>query len=330
MNNRFKVINILLFLIFVMFFVSCSGVINIAYIIKDPNESWFQDEIKYAKQASDELGFKLIIYPDNGNTRVDKYKIENVMLDLIDAANKGVDGVVICIPDVNEGQMVLDFCNNNDIKLLTVDDRFVDLNSSSDFIESVHHIGIDSYLIGRLVGISLGQYMIDRELTSSEVGIIELWDPSAIDIMERVIGTSMLLKEVLPFKNSNFFRLNLANPSIDVAYNTVFYNFKSFSAKFDNWIIIGQNDDCVIGGVRALADLDVESKNILSFGINCSSLAVEELKKDDNGFLGSVKLDVKRHGYGSVEMMYKWIKFKEEPPLLTFTTGTLFTSDDLE
>lgn len=311
-----------------LFGVSCSRGTTIAFIVKDPAESWFQIEIENAGKAAREHGFQLLAYPDSVLLGDQTYTMERVMLDLQDAADKGANGIIICIPDVYDGDQVIDFCKKNKMKLMTVDDQLKDSSTRSGFNEEVPHVGIDGYRIGRQVGITLAEHMVDRDWNAYSVGIIELWDTDTPDIMARIEGTSLLLKEVLPFKGSNFFRLELLAPTLDGSNRTIQASFKAIESQFENWIVVAQNDECVIGGVRALNQFDVEPAHILAIGINGGSAAVDEMKGPVSGFMGTVKLNAKKHGYETSRVMYRWIAQGKEPDKRIVTNGNLYTRDD--
>lgn len=310
---------------------SCeSGVIKIAFIVKDINESWFQQEIEYAKMASSDFGFELLVYPDDSFDRSQIYTTEMVLKDIEKAKDAGAKGVVVCAPDVSRGDEIVALCNKLDLKLMSVDDRFKDFNSWSGYNENVSHLGIDSYAIGRLVGISLAREISSRGWNLNSVGVIELYNKSTPDIMERVEGAVLMLQEVLAFNESNFFVFDSPESTLESYYNLVMRRFPAISYRYTRWIVVGMNDDCVIGGLRALNALGISKNNILCFGINGSTLAQEELVKGKLGLLGSVKLQAAVHGYDSVKYMYRWIFNQREPEKMIVTNGILITPEDVK
>lgn len=329
MKRGFKLLSVLVVLISICFFSCDASEIKIAFIVKDINESWFQQEIEYAQMAATDFGFQLLVYPDEDFDRSSIYTTEMVLRDIQRAKDEGVKGVVVCAPDVNRGNEIVALCNKLDLKLMTVDDRFKDYNSWSGYNENVSHLGIDSYAIGRLVGISLAREISSRGWNLNQVGVIELYNKSTPDIMERVEGAVLMLQEVLAFNESNFFVLDSPESSLESYYSLILRRFPGISSRFRRWIIVGMNDDCVIGGLRALDRLGVSKDNVLAFGINGSSLAEEELLKNKLGLLGSVKLQASVHGYDSVEYMYKWLFSKREPEKMIVTNGILITKDDV-
>ena len=52
--------------------------------------------------------------------------------------------------------------------------------------------------------------------------------------------------------------------------------------------------------------------------------AIDEFKKTEpTGFVGTVLLQPKLHGYEPCAAMYRWVTTGDAPPMLTTTTGVL-------
>lgn len=313
-------------------FVGCgSKGTKIAFIVKDINEAWFQNEIEYAQKAAVDFGFKLYVYPLDFFGKTALYTHENFMTDLADARSKGCQGVIACVPDVSRGDEIVEYCIKNNMKLMTVDDRFRDSSSWSGFNEDVPHLGIDGYQIGRLVGITSAQELIIRGWSVSRTGIIELKSRQNPILAERVEGASLIIREVLPFKDDNFFSFDVPVSTYDNVNQLLKKHFPAIRNKFENWIIFSQNDDCTLGGVHALGELGLVPRKIIGCGINGSPSAIADLKlASSTGFMGSVKLQVNVHGYDTCKNMYRWIVKGIEPEKLTTSDGVLLTRDDFQ
>ncbi|TIW18359.1 MAG: arabinose ABC transporter substrate-binding protein, partial [Mesorhizobium sp.] len=65
---------------------------KIGFIVKQPEEPWFQDEWKFADQAAKEKGFTLVkIGAEDG---------EKLMSAIDNLGAQGAQGFVVCTPDV--------------------------------------------------------------------------------------------------------------------------------------------------------------------------------------------------------------------------------------
>src|SRR5215204_3385106 len=122
-----------------------SGGVKIGFVVKDPAEPWFQNEWKFAQQAADEKGFTLVkIGATDGNA---------AMAAMDNLAAQGAKGVVICTPDTKLGPALKSKADENGLKLLSVDDQFMDADGKP--MADVHHVGISARNIGKAVGTAL-------------------------------------------------------------------------------------------------------------------------------------------------------------------------------
>ena len=108
--------------------------VKIGFIVKQPEEPWFQDEWKFADVAAKEKGFTLVkIGAEDG---------EKVQSAIDNLGAQGAQGFIICTPDVKLGPGIVAKAAANDLKLMTVDDRLVNADGSP--IEDVPHMGISA------------------------------------------------------------------------------------------------------------------------------------------------------------------------------------------
>src|SRR5437016_14298089 len=91
--------------------------IKIGFVVKQPEEPWFQLEWKFAQQAADKDGFELskIAAPDG----------EKALGAIDNLAASGAQGFVICTPDVKLGPAIVAKAQSHDLKVLAVDDQFI-------------------------------------------------------------------------------------------------------------------------------------------------------------------------------------------------------------
>ncbi len=69
--------------------------VKIGFIVKQPEEPWFQDEWKFADQAAKEKGFTVVkIGAEDG---------EKVQSAIDNLGAQGAQGFIICTPDVKLG-----------------------------------------------------------------------------------------------------------------------------------------------------------------------------------------------------------------------------------
>ena len=131
---------------------SAPAKIKLGYLVKQPEEPWFQYEWKGADAAAAKYGFELIkiAVPDGEKT-----------LAAIDSlAANGAQGFVICTPDVRLGPAIVAKARAAGLKVVTVDDRF--LGADGNFLTEVPYLGLSATKIGRMSGVTLAAEMQRR------------------------------------------------------------------------------------------------------------------------------------------------------------------------
>ena len=76
------------------------------------------------------------------------------------------------------------------------------------------------------------------------------------------------------------------------------------------------NDNTVLGGVRATAGAGLSPDNVIGIGINGTD-AIDELKKKESGFFGSMLPSPDKEGYNTALQMYEWVTTGKEPAKYT-------------
>lgn len=290
--------------------------VKIGFVVKQPEEPWFQDEWKFADIAAKEKGFTLVkIGAEDG---------EKVQSAIDNLGAQGAQGFIICTPDVKLGPGIVAKAEANGLKLMTVDDRLVNADGSP--IEAVPHMGISALKIGEAVGAAIADEIKKRGWDMASVGAIRVsYDqlPTAVD---RVEGAISSLKAA-GFPEANIFDAPQAKTDTEAALNaaTVVLNKH---ADVKHWVAFGLNDEAVLGAVRASETVGITPDNFVGVGIGGADSAINEFKKPAaTGFFGTVIISPKRHGYETALNMYEWVANGKEPPALTLTAGELALRD---
>lgn len=293
--------------------------VKIGFVVKQPEEPWFQDEWKFADVAAKEKGFTLVkIGAEDG---------EKVQSAIDNLGAQGVQGFVICTPDVKLGPGIVAKAAANELKLMTVDDRLVDADGKP--LEDVPHMGISATKIGETVGQAIVDEIKKRGWDMKNVGAIRVsYDqlPTAVD---RVEGAISVLKAA-GFPASNIFDAPQAKTDTEAALNAA-TTVLNGHADIKYWVAFGLNDEAVLGAVRATESVGIPASNVIGVGIGGADSAINEFKKPSaTGFFGSVIISPKRHGYETAIDMYDWIANGKEPPKLTLTAGQLALRDNYQ
>ena len=291
--------------------------VKIGFIVKQPEEPWFQDEWKFAQQAAKEKGFTLVEIGAQDGEKV-QAAIDNLGV-------QGAQGFIICTPDVKLGPGIVAKAAANDLKMMTVDDRLVNADGSP--IEDVPHMGISATKIGEAVGQAIADEMKKRGWDPKTTGAIRVsYDqlPTAVD---RVEGAITALKAA-GFPAGNIFDAPQAKTDTEAALNAS-TTVLNQHADIKNWVAFGLNDEAVLGAVRAAESVGIPAENMIGVGIGGADSAINEFKKPTaTGFFGTVIISPKRHGYETALNMYEWIANGKEPEKLILTAGELALRDN--
>src|SRR4051812_8836664 len=130
-----------------------SGGVKIGFLVKQPDEPWFQTEWTSAQKAADENGFELLKIgtPDG----------EKVLAAIDNLAANGAKGFVICTPDVRLGPAIVAKSKANNLKVMTVDDQFV--GPDGKFMTDVPHLGVAARDVGHVSGQALADQFKQRK-----------------------------------------------------------------------------------------------------------------------------------------------------------------------
>jgi L-arabinose transport system substrate-binding protein len=293
--------------------------VKIGFVVKQPEEPWFQDEWKFADIAAKEKGFTLV--------KIGAADGEKVQAAIDNLGAQGAQGFIICTPDVKLGPGIVAKAAANQLKLMTVDDRLVSADGKP--LEDVPHMGISATKIGESVGQAIADEIKKRGWDMKNVGAIRVsYDqlPTAVD---RVEGAISVLKAA-GFPAENIYDAPQAKTDTEAALNaaTTVLN-KHADVKY--WVAFGLNDEAVLGAVRATESVGIPAANVIGVGIGGADSAINEFKKPQpTGFFGTVIISPKRHGYETAINMYDWIADSKEPPKLTLTSGSLALRGDYQ
>ncbi len=292
--------------------------VRIGFLVKQPEEPWFQSEWKFAQQAADQDGFKLI--------KIGAVDGEKVLAAIDNLAAQEAQGFVICTPDVRLGPAIVARAQAHNMKLLSVDDQFV--GPDGKFMSDVHHLGISARAIGQDVGKALYAELQKRGWPAEEVGLCAVTFEELDTAKDRTDGAIEAITAA-GFPKDKVFRAPQKTSDVPGAFDAANIVLTQHP-EVKRWLICGMNDNAVLGAVRAMEGRGLRADAVVGIGINGTDCINEFRKPEPTGFFASVLLTPRRHGFETAEMMYKWIQSGSEPPMLTYTTGILITRDTFE
>ena len=289
--------------------------ITIGFLVKQPEELWFQNEWRFAQQCADHYGFNLIkMGVEDGEKALNA-------IDVLGA--KGARGFVICTPDVRLGPAIMARAKSYAMKVFTVDDQFVGADGA--FME-VPYMGLSAREIGRNVGRALYEEFERRAWPVAETGACAITFDELNTVKERTDGSTEALIEA-GFPADQIHRG--AEKTLDVpgaldAAHIVLTQHPDIK----RWLVFSVNDEGVLGALRAIEGRGFHADSVIGIGIGAGTGLAEFDKPTRTGYFATCMISPLRHGYEATEMLYRWIAEGLEPPMDTRTAGVLATREN--
>jgi L-arabinose transport system substrate-binding protein len=297
---------------------SQSSAIKIGYLVKQPEEPWFQFEWQGAEAAAQQHGFQLVKLgvPDG----------EKVLAAIESLAAGGAQGFVICTPDVRLGPAIVAQAKLRNLKVIAVDDRFV--GPDGKFMTDVPYMGMSASAIGQDQGKALYAEMQRRKWPLEETGVCVVTFEELDTARERTDGAIAALKEA-GFPDARIFKTAQKTTDVPGSFDAANV-LLTRQAGIKRWLLVGMNDSAVLGAVRATEGRGFTAETVIGIGINGTDCIDELRKPTPTGFFGSMLVSAPQEGFRTSEMLYQWIKDGVQPPADTRTEGMLITRENFE
>lgn len=289
--------------------------IKIGFLVKQPEEPWFQNEWKFAQKCADKYGFDLV--------KIGAKDGEKVLSAIDNLGAQGAQGFVICTPDVRLGPAIMAKAKSQNLKVLAVDDQFLD--ASGKFID-MPYMGISAREIGKTVGKALYDEFKKRGWNLAETGACAITRDELNTVKERTDGAAEALVAA-GFPADKIFRT--PEKTMDVPGSMDAANvLLTQHADVKKWLVFSVNDEGVLGAVRAMESRGFNKDSVIAIGIGGDTARAEFEKPQPTGLFATCLISPMRHGFETAELMYKWIKDGVEPPKDTRTSGIIITRDN--
>ena len=221
-------------------------------IYKAGDQTWFINEGDAARKTVEAAGGEFY-YED---CLMDGSK----MLDAIDRAYaNGADGIVICTPDQTMSQNVVDKCNEYGIAVVAADDA-LEVNGE----KIAPWVGIVGYDIGSSCAEWLCDYMAEKNLVEDETcGVLIMTMSTVSSCVPRTDGEyDVLISRFPAFTDNGNGRLFYADyDGTTEKGNTASAAIITGNPQITKWMVMGANEEGVIGCVRALETNGVDAES---------------------------------------------------------------------
>lgn len=197
-----------------------------------------------------------------------------------------------------------------DLKVIAVDDQFVTAKGKP--MDSVPLVMMAATKIGERQGQDTGVMAI----TANE-----------LDTARRRTSGSMDALKTAGFPEKQIYQVPTKSNDIPGAFDAA-NSLLVQHPEVKNWLIIGMNDNTVLGGVRATEGQGFKAANVIGIGINGVDAVSELSKANATGFYGSLLPSPDVRGYKSIQMLDQWVTKGAEPPKFTEVTDVVLITRD--
>ncbi|XBS68041.1 arabinose ABC transporter substrate-binding protein [Acerihabitans sp. KWT182] len=289
---------------------------KLGFLVKQPEEPWFQTEWRFADKAGKDMGFDVIkiAVPDGEKT-----------LNAIDSlAASGAKGFVICTPDPKLGSAIVAKARSYDMKVMAVDDQFVDAKGKP--MVNVPIVMMAATQLGQRAGQEEWKEMNKRGWKVADTAVMAI-TANELDTARRRTSGAMDALKAAGMPAAQIYQVPTKSNDIPGAFdagNSLLVQHPGVK----HWLIVGMNDNTVLGGVRATEGQGFKAPDVIGVGINGVDAVNELSKAEATGFYGSLLPSPDVHGYKSTQMMYNWVTKGVEPPKFTEVTDVVLITRD--
>ncbi|SLM63109.1 MULTISPECIES: arabinose ABC transporter substrate-binding protein [Dickeya] len=289
---------------------------KLGFLVKQPEEPWFQTEWRFADKAGKDLGFEVmkIAVPDGEKT-----------LNAIDSlAASGAKGFVICTPDPKLGPAIVAKARSYNLKVIAVDDQFI--NAKGQPMDSVPLVMMAATKIGERQGQELWKEMQKRGWKGQDTAVMAI-TANELDTARRRTSGSIAALKAAGFPEQQIYQVPTKSNDIPGAFDAANALLVQHPG-VKNWLVVGMNDNTVLGGVRATEGQGFKAISVIGIGINGVDAVSELSKAQPTGFYGSLLPSPDVHGYKSIQMLHDWVTKGVEPQAFTEVTDVVLITRD--
>jgi L-arabinose transport system substrate-binding protein len=230
------------------------GPLKIAVLQKQGDQQYFVDEANGAKAKAKALGNVSVSVSDLGTDA------NKAISEVENAVARGVDGIVIVVPDAQIGPQVIDAARNAKIPLIAADDAIKDGQG-----KPAAFVGFDATSMGRAVGKKAGELYKKAGWTPENTRIISSWQQDLQTCNDRVAGAKAAFGEAAGGKLPKIVEIGTDNSATD-AQDKAAASLTS-NKSVEHWVVWGCNDENETGVVTALQNGGVSGDDIIGVGL---------------------------------------------------------------
>jgi L-arabinose transport system substrate-binding protein len=235
-----------------------------------------------------------------------------------DAISKGAKGIAITVPDQSIGPAVAKAAKDAGIPLVATDDPIKDSDG-----KDVPFVGFDGTDMGTKVGQEAAKLLTDAKWTTDsakKVGVLSVEKQDLSVCNQRTDAEKAEIQKA-----------GVAAGSIyPVASDATVTGAQSASAPvitahpdITNWIVMGCNDESVLGGINALSAAAVKPDNIIGVGLGAYEACRPWAANQPNGFKAALYISGVDVGAAAAQVLYDNVVSGKPLPAKTVAKTTI-------
>ncbi len=292
--------------------------IRLAFIVKDLEHYWFQQEKEGMESKCKELGIEVNCF--------DAYYDDQRCMELVkQIIEEEYDGLMICTTNQELGPKIGELCEKAEIPVVTLDDSMKDKNGRSFPLISMAYKEV----------VAIGGVALAKK--AEELGFPE--ENERLRVLEMdVPGLSVFRERLDGYEEVIFPLLHLSDEQVvSIAGETGMYadNYEKAKEYFQKnppdvglyWLICGVNDDCALALMHVLLEFGVPEEQVIACGLGGYELSVREFEQKSPYYI-TVMTQPDVEGARAVEMLYDYLKEGTEIDNVVTLGGAVATCDN--
>jgi len=292
-----------------------SGKPTIAYIQKQGDQQYFVDQAAGAQAEAAKNGVDL--------------KVSNVALDSNLAVStletmiaQNVDAIAIVVPDQRIGPQVIDRAKQAGIPIIASDDGISDAAGNA-----APFVGFDGGAMGREVGLKAGALYKASGWKASDTRVISSSKQDLSVCQDRVNAAKKSFVEAGE-AGVKVVDLGTDNTPIDAQNRTAGLITANRGVK--HWVVWGCNDENVSGVVTALANANVDQKDVIGVGLGAYLACKDWKAHKQTGMKAALFIDGHDVGASAVRVLSESLKSKAALPPKTIAATHMVDATNWE
>jgi len=235
-----------------------------------------------------------------------------------DAISAGAVGIAITVPDQTIGPAIAQLAADAGVVLIATDDAISDADGNP-----IPFVGFNGTDMGDSVGQAAAGLLIGSEWLqddSLKVGVlsVEVQTLSVCNDRTDAEKAAVLAAGVpeenifpVPYTGETLSAQDAAGPVITA------------NPDVTNWVVMGCNDEGVLGALNALATAGITSDNIIGVGLGAYEACKPCIAGQDTGFKGALFISGLDVGATAATVLYDAVVNNIEPPEATFAPTSI-------